>query len=67
MPRKKSKRKVIQKAARAAQPKPQRVEIIGHVGMGSQGLAMAVLASGIMRDEERRPLDGLRKALKEGR
>ena len=55
MPRKKNNRKVIQKAIRDAKPKPKTLNIgtIAHVGMGGHGLAMAVLASGIMRHAER--------------
>ena len=55
MPRKKNNRKAIQKARRAAEPKPKTRNIgtIAHVGMGGHGLAMAVLASGIMRSAER--------------
>ena len=53
MPRKKNNRKAIQKAKRSAQPKPKRVAIIGHHATGTTGLAMAVLASGILRDQRR--------------
>lgn len=54
MPRKKNKRKAIQKATRAAEhkPKSRNIGTIAHVGMGKHGLAMAVLASGIMRSAE---------------
>lgn len=44
MPRKKNKRKAIQKATSEAQPKPRRVGIIAHppYGMSGASLAMAV-------------------------
>ena len=44
---KKNRRKERQKAKAAAAP-PKRVATIGHVSAGRSGLAMAVLASGIM-------------------
>jgi hypothetical protein len=55
MPRKKNNRKAIQNGVRDAEPKPKTRDIgtIAHVGMGGHGLAMAVLASGIMRSAER--------------
>lgn len=53
MPRKKNNRKAIQKAKQAAQPKPKRIAMIGHHATGTTGLAMAVLASGILRDQRR--------------
>jgi len=48
MPRRKNKRKAIQNAKSAAQPKPKRVASIGHVSTGHTGFAMAFLASGML-------------------
>lgn len=50
MPRKKNRRKEIQKAKRDAQPKKEerRLIMIDHPSVGSRGLAMAALAAGVV-------------------
>ena len=67
VPRKKNKRKAIQKAKRDLQPKhdARRIGTIGYISAGNHGLAMALLASGLLRRENRGLLDELRDQLKE--
>lgn len=65
MPRKKNRRKAIQKARREAEPKAKRIANIGHFSSSKTGLALAILASGIFRHDEPRPLNRLRTILKE--
>ena len=45
MPRKKNKRKEIQRANQDAKPKPQRVGVIAHTPHGGSGAALAIAAA----------------------